>query len=269
MDTSKTYPVCEALVKNAGLHCATLVVTENFEKSVKGIPKFSQPSDELRNGTLTFVKFGNRVFGITCWHVIEYFRKQLANSGNQGSHSLRTMLNGFYVVTDRFIRPMPALGMAELDIGIREVHPDFPKTIGKIPFDIESNSGVAPDCIQFAYAVGYPETLKYKKNDGEFGYRISMPQVEILAEISSFPTQRFQLFSELDEAPLHTDYSGMSGGPIFWSTDKSYGLLGIVYEGGTGSAFSNNRTVHVFGELANPTLVKDWISQLPNCATSA
>jgi hypothetical protein len=217
----------------------------------------------LRNGTLTFIKLGNRVFGITCWHVIEYFRKQLADSGSQLSHSMRTMLNGFYVVIDRFIRPAPSLGMPDLDIAIREFSPDFVTKLGKVPFDLDLNFSIEPNHIEFAYAIGYPESLKYKRDYDGFSYRISMPHVEILAEISTFPEQRFQLFSELDAAPQNVDYSGMSGGPIFWSTEKAYGLLGIVYEGGTGSGFSDNKSIHVFGELATPAIVKDWIKQLP------
>ena len=52
----------------------------------------------------------------------------------------------------------------------------------------------------------------------------------------------------------------MSGGPIFWSTDAHYGILGIVYEGGAGS---DNSSIYVYGELATPRVIRAWISQCP------
>lgn len=96
-----TYPICGALAENPSKHCAALVITLNAVNDDNGWPRFSQPSAELRNGTLTFVKSNDRVYGITSWHVIEHFRDQLSLSGDPCSHSMRTMVNGFYMVFDR------------------------------------------------------------------------------------------------------------------------------------------------------------------------
>lgn len=90
------YLVCDALIENASIHCAALVITENVITSGNGMPSFAQPSEELRNGTITFVKYNEKVYGITCWHVIKIYRDYLAESGSEYSHSLRTMVNGFY-----------------------------------------------------------------------------------------------------------------------------------------------------------------------------
>lgn len=263
MTEKNTFPICAGLSENPAMHCAALVVAANVLKDKNGWPNFAQPSDELRNGTLTFVKTNGRVYGITCWHVIEHFRKQLSKSGNPYSHSMRTMVNGFYTVLDRFIRPESQFGDPPIDIAVRELDPDILSAIGKTPIDMDAQSK-ALDAIRHGYAVGFPETMKYKKMEDQSGYRISMPQVEILAEIQGFPTRRFTLFSELSDKPSQTDYSGMSGGPIFWSTEENYGIFGIIYEGGIGSKLSDGKSVYVYGEVATPEVIKDWLSQLPS-----
>ncbi len=99
----KTYPICDVLHENPSKHCAALVITQNIIKNINSWPCLAQPSEDLRNGTLTFVKSDARVFGITCWHVIKHFRTQLENSGDPHSHSLITMVNGFYFRPSLFI----------------------------------------------------------------------------------------------------------------------------------------------------------------------
>ena len=194
------YLVCDQLIENASIHCAALVITQNMIRSGNGMPSFAQPSEELRSGTITFVKYKEKVYGITCWHVIEIYRKYLKDSGNNFSHSLRTMVNGFYVVLDRFIKPNPEFGMPEIDIAIRELNPAHLIAIGKVPYDLD-HSNDAPSQIDFGYAVGFPETMKKKVNENSLGHQISIPQVEILAEINGMPNNRFSLNSELPERP--------------------------------------------------------------------
>jgi len=259
--SQKQYPVCDLLTDDASVHCAALVVTENLTRDAEGNLNFSQPSHDLRNGTLTFVKTRGKIYGITCWHVIEHFRKQLMVSGNPHSHSMRTMVNGFYIVHDRFIRPEPQFGDPALDIAIRELKDEFVSAIGKVPIDLDA-SNVAPAQIGHGYAIGFPESLKYRKDEEDKGYRVSMPQVEILAEIERMPMRRFALFSELKVAPKHIDFSGMSGGPIFWSTEESYGIYGIIYEGGVGDQTASGNTIYVYGELATPAVIHDWVAQI-------
>ena len=207
------------------------------------------------------MKYNSRAYGITCWHVIEHFRGVLAESGNEDSHSMRTMVNGFYVVTDRFIRPTPQFGNRDLDIAIRELNPGLVSTIGKIPFDLDSRQDT-PKTIQHGYAVGFPETMKRKIMQDNTGYRVSMPHVGILAEIQEMPEQRFCLFSELSHKPDQTGYSGISGGPIFWSTEDEYGIFGIIRAGGVDSALTEGKSVLVCGEYASPDVVKEWICQV-------
>lgn len=251
------YPICGALKPNAAKHCAALVITENFEPDANNLLQFAQPKETLRSGTLTFVVSRGRTFGITCEHVVHHYR-DLAAASDKGAYSMRTMLNGFFVVMDRFIIPKPQYGDGPLDIAIREVMPEFVAKLGKEPFDLDASPDM-PSEIRHGYAIGFPETLKHRVQSDSLGYKVSMPQLEVLAELRYTPNSRFQLFSELEQSPAHSDFSGMSGGPIFWSTETDYGMLGITYEGGVGT---DGRSIHIFGEFAARDIILNWIEQL-------
>ncbi len=250
------YPITEKLKRNASIHCATLVITQDVITG-PGWPHAAQPDAALRNGTLTFVKSDGRTYGITCQHVVQHYRDVVASSGNANSHSLRTMLNGFYVVMDRFVQPQVSFGEPDIDVAIRELSPALITKLGKEAMDLDQMAE-PPEDMGHAYAVGFPEQLKYHKFSDQPDYRVSMPQVEILAELPRRPDRRFAMFSELEKSAADIDYSGMSGGPIFWSTEDRYGIVGIVYEGGPGEG---NNSIFVYGELVTPAVIKGWIAQ--------
>lgn len=157
------------------------------------------------------------------------------------------------------MQPRGQLGESDPDIAIREINPDHVAHIGKEAMDLDA-MGKGPPDLRHAYAVGFPERLKYHRHDSQTGYRVSMPQVEILAELEGRPDRRFTMFSNLQKPALDVDYSGMSGGPIFWSTADEYGILGIIYEGGPGE---RNDTIFVYGEIATPDVIRSWIAQCP------
>lgn len=258
-NNEKKYAVYDKLLNNSSIHCASLAITKDvIDCGASNIPQFAQPSDELENGTITFVKHKEKVYGITCSHVVNALRKNIASSDDCSSYSMRIMVNGFYVVLDRFFRPNPMLGCDPLDIEIRELNPKLLEKIGKTPIDLDLPQN-EPQPITHGYAVGFPTAMKYKKEE-QFGYRISLPQIEILAEIDPVyeVNGRFVVRSTLDEAPIQSDYSGMSGGPIFWTTEDTYGILGIIYEGDV----KFGTTVCIFGELAKPDVIKGWIDEL-------
>lgn len=256
----RDYPLCDFFKGNEVSHCASLVITPNLSEDDRGRKTFAQPSDQIKNGTLTFVEYDGKTYGITCWHVIESYRKTEEKHG-QYSHTMRTMVNGFYVISDRFIRPTSEYGQPPLDIAIHEINRDLLTAIGKEALLIDSLPEIPFD-IQHAIAIGFPTDLKHKKNETEAFYQILMPHVLILAELSgSNPTQRFTLFSELEEKPKVLYFSGTSGGPIYWSTDKEYGILGIIYESVAGSELIGEKAIHISGELATKEIIKGWIQQ--------
>jgi len=150
------YQLCESLVENESIHCAALVITENFFKDENGHLQPAQPSEKFRNGTITFITSEGKVYGITCFHVVKFYRKRVEESGNDCSHSMRTMVNGFYEIMDTFIRPKQEFGQSKLDIAIRELNPGLLDAIGKRAIDLDS-AATNPEDVKFGYAVGFPE----------------------------------------------------------------------------------------------------------------
>ncbi len=151
------YPITEKLHRYAAIHCATLVLTQDVITG-PGWPHAAQPDAALRNGTLTFVKSGGRTYGITCQHVVQHYRDVVASSGDKNSHSMRTMLNGFYVVMDRFVQPQASLGEPDVDVAIRELNPAHIVKLGKEAMDLDEMAEPTED-MRHAYAVGFPERL--------------------------------------------------------------------------------------------------------------
>lgn len=68
------------------------------------------------------------------------------------------------------------------------------------------------------------------------------------------------MFSQVRrEGVAHEDFCGMSGGPLFWSEANRFGIYGIVYEGGLTSASEEFAEIFVYGELATPAVIREWI----------
>lgn len=120
-----------------------------------------------------------------------------------------------------------------------------------------------PAYIGHGYAVGFPEVLTGNRFDDLPGHRVAMPHTFVLAELSGLPIGRFTLGNQMKREPRVTSYSGMSGGPIFWTDHHGYGLIGIVYEGGYGT----DDMVYVSGELATPDVIKAWLEELFSAAS--
>lgn len=256
----KLYPIVTELNENPSRHCATLAIAES-PKNGKFDLKPVYPDEKSRNGTLTFVKTEGKTFGITCWHVIEYFRELINKTGKEDSISLYSMTPEPYVVIDRFIRPTSNSEFHKLDIAIRQIRADFVQALGKEPIDLDKQ--VMIKNIEFGYAVGFPEDLKYiKETSNTLKTILSLPTVSILAEISRQPDSRFTLFGEFDQPQGYDTYSGMSGGPIFWSTEDSYGIFGITYEANPTNFAGHSMGVMLAGELATPETIKHWITQI-------
>lgn len=260
--TDKQYPIADKLNEDYSRHCSTVAITESLVQDSNGLLQIGHPDENSRNGTLTFVKSEGKTFAITCWHVIKYLRKLKEESKNEYSHSLYTMTPRPYIVIDSFIQPISSTEYHDLDIGIRQVRNDFVMALGKEPIDIDNST--LPDNIEFGFAVGFPENLKYEKNNVPLTSKkiISLPTVAILAEINKKPNSRFTMFSEFDKAQGYETYSGMSGGPIFWSSENDYGIYGIMYEANPSEFADPGKAIMIAGELATPEIIKSWISQI-------
>ncbi|MBO2591753.1 trypsin-like peptidase domain-containing protein [Shewanella algae] len=259
MSINKKFPVHNALVENASIYCATIAISPNFTQDLYA----SRESDVYDSATVTFFKYEGKFYGVTCWHVVEILQEAERTNG-KGTHSFHTMLNGFYTIGNRFYQPTAKFGQPRPDIAIREVLGDFINHLGKTPIDVENI--VAPSEVpDFAYAVGFPTKLKYSKEVREDFInkkQVVMPHIQVLAEITNQNIkQRFTMHSESTEDLDVKSFSGTSGGPIFWSNNDEYGLIGIIYESITGTMLASDKTIHISAECANKDEVIRWITE--------
>jgi len=221
------------------------------------------PTANDPSATLTFIRFRGCTFGITCKHVVESLRSRIQESNNQFSHSFFIALKKHQIVQDRFHIPSGDWITPEPDIAIRELHPDFPAHVGKSALDIEVCVVPPLSEISFAVAVGFPDRMKGQIQN-ELGYRLSMPCVHVVADNMSSQGPSFSLFSELESTPAIRDLSGLSGGPIYWSNESKYGLLGITYESSPlDGALAGGAAIYIKGHLADLSTIERWTNQVP------
>lgn len=249
------YIVSDEFEANACKHCAPMFLIQQHIDMA--------PTANDSSATITFIRFRGRTFGITCKHVVDTLRSRIRESGNQFSHTFFIALKKHHVVQDCFLVPSGDWVMPEEDIAIRELHPDFPKHVGKSALDVEACVVPQLSEVAFAIAVGFPDRLKVQTHE-ELGYRLSMPCVHAIADNRSSQGQSFSLFSELEATPEIRDLSGLSGGPIYWSNESKYGLLGITYESSPlDGALAGDSAIHIKGSLADIPTIERWISQVP------
>lgn len=251
-----TYTVSDEFGANACKHCAPIFI---IRQHVEMAPTAEDPS-----ATLTFIKFRARIYGITCKHVVSLLREKIKESESDFSHTFFIALKRHHVVLDRFVIPPGDWVTPEPDIAIRELNPDLPEYVGKVALDIDANLVPRLSEVSFAVAVGFPDRLK-TQSSAPLGYQLAMPCVHAVADNHSTSGPSFTLFSELQNTPSIRDLSGMSGGPIYWSSDSAYGLLGITYESSPSEgALAGNASVHIKGHLADRETIERWVSHVPH-----
>lgn len=207
-----SFPIPDNFHKNACSHCAALFLV----KSAVGFT----PSAFSRNGTITFIECDGITYGVTCKHVVDSLREKV-NETNDSNWVFATLANQTIYIIDRFKTPKGDcfLNSNTLDIAIRQIHPDLPPSIGKKAYKLTPYNEPAFENISHGISVGFPENEKYEKSVENYpGHEVAMPCVHALAE--KIPGgDNFTLYSELKDSPQVKNFSGMSGGPIFWTSE--------------------------------------------------
>lgn len=196
----------------------------------QGLERGLVPAASSETATVTFIKFSGKTYAVTAWHVIEIFKK-LAEADGVPFEGYSCIQAPGVAILGPFLRPPAELNSAQPDIAICPVHSDLPKRINKAPFEIHAKDD-AKWPVQFAIAIGFPTTSKNEVKGDIGATRLGLPCVHAVAEgLGALGTSdQIQFFSELAERPNISSLSGMSGGPVFWSGEDSYGLIGLVKE---------------------------------------
>ena len=245
--------------------CSTLLIGEGIMPT-KNVPRFGKVNEESGNGTITFVSFKEKVYGITCWHVVEELRRLNTEYKSEHAYMFYTMLPSPKFLFDLFERVHSDVD-GPLDIGILEISQFRLDFMGKEALKLDYMK--TPESLSFGVAVGFPEGLKYLIDDKDERTLnlpkntqvLSLPHCNIIAEIDYIPDGKFNIQSNLEEPHPYETYSGMSGGPVLWSLGEDFGIIGISREVNTHDGFAERKAISVACELATPNEIIYWIGE--------
>jgi hypothetical protein len=185
------------------------------------------PSDDT--GTVTFLKIDGQLYALTAWHIPQGF-KRTANAAGE-------METSFYVPSEKgaylpapFVRVPQGFIGAQKDIGIMPIDARVLDNTGKEAFLVDDRRP-PPFPLTHAVAVGFP-TAQKRDITTERGKQLGTQCVHAIAEgiTRHDDADQVRFHSDIEAVPTITSLSGMSGGPIFWTTAEEFGLLGITVE---------------------------------------
>ncbi len=262
----KTYPIADDLMK-AGKFCAAI---SRFEyrtdiANSKSLRRGGVPYENEPTATVTFIEYEKRTYAFTAKHVVDILDKLDISEGKASKGYFCPNKKGVAILGP-FITPKAGYLEKAVDIAICPIDSKLPEYIGKVAYkfsECDDNSS----SISHALAVGFP-TISKKDIEKNGQTRLSMQCVHALAEDvgGSLDSDQMQFFSEIENAPEHSDLSGMSGGPVFWSKDDdSFGLIGFVKEAmnvvppeGEENLYSDPR-VHFLCQRSSYATLSSWI----------
>lgn len=245
------FHVCESLQKIGCRHCVSLFILENKQNP--------SPAPQHGNATMTLIEYKGRHYGITCAHVMRQV-DILNREAKSYLYDVFSVVGQLVLLArHRFVQPEVdiSLGLSP-DIAIRELKPEYIKQIGKEPLRF---SQPPVEAMTYGVAVGYPTDIK--KSAGNGG--VTIPCVHALADIVSLTERKVILFSVLGNDPGIDSFSGMSGGPIYWTGSTDYGLLGITFEAAPPrqAGLIADHRIYILGEVLTEQRLDLWLSQIP------
>lgn len=258
----------EELHKNIKKICMPLFIEDN--------PFGIGHSKNTPNGTVTFIKFGEKVFLCTCKHVIKFATADLDALKYPQLFFKYFVFNFKILLINKdtpsdFIFYPNFLCSNDFDIALYPVSLKYFNDMfakqGKSYIDLDNYGGINYQKINMVHAFGWLSEHK-EQNDKEVITRLAGSYGELQTKDMTTYTEKFTIFSELDRNHGYF-FSGMSGGPVVLCEDKdnSYTPFGIVYEGQPGSKeaqqegeslFAGNHILYECFQL-NPELFAKWI----------
>lgn len=239
-------------------------------------------SEETENATLTFVKYKNRVYAVTCKHIIHHLNSKRNDLEDQW-YTLSICLDRVILQLSDIDHSDPAkridifrkltcsFNSEGVDIVIAPIdsHWEMIKS-KKNKKAIDLDNWIEPNWaeLKMGTAFGYP--TEHKKLQGD---HVATPCIKVSAEIVSSlnpEVNQLTLFSSLNQ-PHGYFFSGLSGGIIILSSEELYEPVGIVYEGQPGSskdfnekksneqAFFSENDILIKGFIINPRIFSGWL----------
>ena len=209
---------------NSCEYCAVIGRYKYRAEMMRGV----LPTPDEPTATVSFIEFGGRTYAVTAAHVINTFENQREKEGIRFEGYFCPAKPGVAILGP-FVQPPEDFQGRRPDVAICPVDSLLPPHIGKRPFVVVR--GADPTLpVSHAMAIGFPTAAKHDFVDAH-GVKLRMQCVQAVAEGVGFGgSDQVQFYSELERLPESGSLSGMSGGPVLWSTDTNFGLLGFVKE---------------------------------------
>lgn len=256
----------EHIHKIAASHSEPLFLSEPFLGDGHGVEK--------ANGTLTFIQYRGRIYGVTCAHVYYHqfstgkwlalhgkdrYCYQLGQFTQSGHESL------FRPLRDEKDNVGIDIAIIELGDSIKQIH--FERK-NKSALDLDD--WVEPNWteIKVPVAFGYPTEHKTKSEK-----YLQAPLVAVAAELTrtiSASDKSFLLSSSLESDNKYF-FSGMSGGAVYHVPDVEDcpTVIGIVFEGIPGSSiewqsrdeesFLTRKDIQIRAYTITPYIFENWL----------
>ncbi len=250
-------------------HCEPLYLSKHFMQDGH--------SAEKANGTITYVKYRDAIYGITCAHV--YFQQNLGSQeeriltvfGDRLIYNFGLHSPGGYESHFRCMRSSPT-DVQNPDIAIIYLGEPFPSIHmmrkGKEAIDLDRWVEPSLSHAKMAMACGFPTEHKSQSDS-----TVSAELAQVVAEPAStlsWERDSFLLSSSL-EVDCEIFFSGMSGGPVYLDgpDDQGIALMGIVYEGSPGSSaewegrsndsFLTRKDIQIRAHTITPEVFGNWL----------
>lgn len=253
-------------------HCEPLYLSRHFMRDGH--------SAEKANGTVTYVKYNNAVYGITCAHV--YFYQNLGSSeeriltvfGERLVYQFGLHRPEGYKSYFRSMRSSPS-DTQNPDIAITQLNEPFPSIHmgrkGKQAIDLDCWVEPSFSEAKMAMACGFPTEHKLQ-NDSVVIAELAQVFAEPASRLSP-DRESFLLASSLEE-DCNIYFSGMSGGPVYLdgAGEGSITIVGIVHEGFPGSSkewenrghesFLTKKDIQIRAHTFTPEIFDRWLKQV-------
>lgn len=277
------YKDCEIIAHEYS--CPIFIVRE-FGVALAGQDKLlgngSHP--DIRSGTLTFISIDGAVYGLTCRHVVEVLETEEASQREKYRQNLNfeppEPIFGFFfpkgntqihinskfycAESDFFTKHHP-------DVAIAKIHSEKLSFIGRqaIPINGFLDHTLLNSQNFTCIAQGYPELSRSMREPNT----LSISSVTALAPCAQISEKSFTMHAELRDFPntKNSNLSGMSGGPVLWCTEDSWGILGIVKQGSdlipdpsSSMSISSGPTIWIEGVPLTPDFIRDLVKRIPD-----
>lgn len=237
-------------------------------------------TSEKANGTITYIKFKNVIYGVTCAHV--HFMQKIGTKeekiltvfGDRLVYQFGLLGQDGYKSDFRPLRKSPT-DIQTPDIAIIKLNEPYPSIHmtrkGKTAIDLDKWSTPNWRETGMAMACGFPTEHK-SQNESVVSAGLAQVIAEPASEISP-DRDSFLLASSLEE-DNNIYFSGMSGGPVYVEhpVEGEITIVGIVYEGTPGSSeewqnrgdssFLTNKDVQIRAHTFTPIIFEKWLKQV-------